>query len=60
MVLKVGAQRVTSLVELFRTVRGLGNAGVEVPLTLARAGDVLHITVKSGDRGDFLKKPKLH
>ena len=60
MVLKVGAQRVTSLVELFRAVRKLGEAGVEVPLTLARSGDVLHINVKSGDRADFLKKPKLH
>jgi len=31
-----------------------------VPLTLSRAGDVLHITVKSADRNDYLRKPKLH
>jgi hypothetical protein len=31
-----------------------------VPLTLARAGDVIRITVKSADRNDFLKKPNLH
>jgi S1-C subfamily serine protease len=60
MVVSVGALRVTSLAELFRAVWRLGAAGVEVPLTLARGGDVLRITVKSADRGDFLKKPNLH
>jgi S1-C subfamily serine protease len=60
MVLGVGASRVTTLAELFRAVWGLGAAGVEVPLTLARDGDVLRITVKSADRNDFLKKPNLH
>jgi S1-C subfamily serine protease len=60
MVLGVGAQRVHGLAELFRSVWRLGSAGVEVPLTLARGGDVLHIVVKSADRTDFLKKPKLH
>ena len=60
MVLSVGTQRVTSLPELFRAVWRLGEPGVEVPLTLARAGDVFDITVKSADRSDFLKKPNLH
>jgi S1-C subfamily serine protease len=60
MVLGVGAQRVHGLAELFRAVWRLGAAGVDVPLTLAREGDVLHITVKSADRADFLKKPNLH
>jgi len=59
-VLAVGASRVRGLAEFFRTVWRLGAAGVEVPLTLSRAGDVVHITVKSGDRNDFLRKPKLH
>jgi hypothetical protein len=31
-----------------------------VPLTVSRADDVLHITVKSADRTDYLRKPKLH
>ena len=48
------------LIFLFRTVWKLGSAGVEVPLTLAREGDVIRITVKSADRQDFLKKPNLH
>jgi len=60
MVLGVGAARVNSLADFFRTVWKLGPAGVEVPLTLARGGDVIRITVKSADRGDFLKKPNLH
>jgi len=59
-VLGVGELRVQGLAELFRAVWRLGGPGVEVPLTLARAGDVLRITVKSADRNDFLKKPKLH
>jgi S1-C subfamily serine protease len=60
LVLSVGSTRVHGLAEFFRTVWGLGAAGVEVPLTLSRGGDVLHITVQSGDRNDYLRKPKLH
>jgi S1-C subfamily serine protease len=60
LVLGVGPQRARGLAELFRAVWRLGAAGVEVPLTVARGGDVLHITVKSADREDFLKKPNLH
>jgi S1-C subfamily serine protease len=59
-VLGVGELRVQGLAELFRAVWRLGGPGVEVPLTLARAGDVIRITVKSADRNDFLKKPNLH
>ncbi len=60
MVLGVGTLRVRGLAELFRAVWRLGAAGVDVPLTLARAGEVFAITVKSADRNDFFKKPKLH
>lgn len=59
-VLGVGEKRIRSLAELFRAVRQLGPAGVEVPLMLARGGEVLRIVVKSADRDDFLKKPQLH
>jgi S1-C subfamily serine protease len=51
---------VHSLAELFRAVRRLGAAGVEVPLAIARGGEVLRIVVKSADRDDYLKKPNLH
>jgi S1-C subfamily serine protease len=60
LVLGVGATPVKGLSEFFRAVWRLGTAGVEVPLTLSRGGDMLHITVKSADRNDFLRKPKLH
>jgi S1-C subfamily serine protease len=60
LVLSVGEQRVSTLAELFRAVWRLGTAGVEVPLTVSRDGDVLRIAVKSADRTDFLKKPNLH
>ncbi|MGZ8267841.1 MAG: S1C family serine protease [Burkholderiales bacterium] len=60
MVLGVGTLRITSLADFFRAVWRLGAAGVDVPLTLARSGDVLRVTVKSADRADFLKKPNLH
>jgi len=59
-VLGVGTHRAHSLAELFRAVRRLGPAGVEVPLMIARAGEVLRFAVKSADRDDFLKKPNLH
>ena len=58
--LGVGTERAKSLGDLFRAIRRLGPAGVEVPLMLARGGEVLRIAVKSADRDDFLKKPKLH
>jgi S1-C subfamily serine protease len=60
LVIGVGAQRVKGLAELFRAVWRLGPVGVEVPLTIGRRGDILHFKVKSADRADFLKKPRLH
>jgi S1-C subfamily serine protease len=60
LVLGVGETRVRGLAEFFRTVWRLGASGVDVPLMLSRAGDVVRITVKSGDRNDYLRKPKLH
>jgi S1-C subfamily serine protease len=59
-VLGVGESMVQGLAEFFRAAWRLGAAGVEVPLTLSRAGDLLHVTVKSADRHDFLRKPRLH
>jgi S1-C subfamily serine protease len=59
-VVEVAGQRVGGLAELFRSVWRLGTAGCEVPLTIARAGARLQVTLKSADRNDFLKKPSLH
>ena len=60
LVLGVAATRVHRLAEFFRLVWRQGPAGVEVPLSIAREGDVLRINVKSADRNDFLKKPEVH
>jgi S1-C subfamily serine protease len=59
-VLEVAGDRVSALAELFRKVWRLGAAGVDVPLTLARKGQILRVNVRSADRNDFLKKPQLH
>jgi len=45
---------------LFAQGLASGDPGVEVPLMLARQGDVLRLSVRSADRNDFLKKPRLH
>ena len=60
MVIGVADERVRELAKFFRRVWRMGAAGVEVPLTLARDGDVLRIRVVSADRNDFLWKPRLH
>lgn len=60
MVLGVADQRVGGLPTFLRRVWSLGEAGVEVPLQIARQGDVLRVRVRSGDRTDYFRKPKLH
>ncbi|MEO8133883.1 MAG: S1C family serine protease [Betaproteobacteria bacterium] len=60
LVLGVGSMRTHGLAEFYRLVWRQGGAGVAVPLSLARAGDVLRVSVKSANRNDFLRKPDLH
>jgi S1-C subfamily serine protease len=59
-VLEVAGRRTSGLAQLFRTAWQTGPAGTTIPLTIAREGDVLRFEVKSADRSDFLKKPRLH
>jgi S1-C subfamily serine protease len=59
-VIDVAGQRVGKLAEFFRTIWQQGPAGTEVPLTLARGKNQLHVRVQSRDRSDFLKKPQSH
>jgi S1-C subfamily serine protease len=59
-VLEVGSDRPSRLAELFRRIWRIGPAGTEIPLTLARSGTIKNVRVKSGDRSDYLKKPRLH
>jgi S1-C subfamily serine protease len=59
-VMAVAGEEVTSLADFYRAIWALGPAGVDVPLTLARDGDVFPVTVRSRDRRTFLKTPKMH
>jgi hypothetical protein len=41
-------------------VWGLGQAGVEVPLTVHRDGRLVEANIASADRSQFLKAPRMH
>ena len=60
MVIGVAGDRIKGLAPFLRKVWSLGAAGVEVPLMLARDGEVLRVSVRSADRNDLLWKPRLH
>src|SRR5262245_29016774 len=59
-VLAVGGSEVNDLAGLFRRIWSLGNAGVQVPLTVYRDGRTFDLKVPSADRRRFLKTPRLH
>jgi S1-C subfamily serine protease len=59
-VLEVAGARVNDLAGTFRRVWAVGPAGSDIPLTIARDGSLQRITIRSADRTDFLKKPRLH
>lgn len=58
-VVEVAGERVARLADMFRKVWALGPAGVEVPITVARGGELSRLSVRSADRSSFLKKPPL-
>ena len=51
--MKVGATPVTSLAAFYRALWRLGDAGVDVPLTLEREDDAFNLTLRSSDRARF-------
>ena len=55
-VLEVSGQRILTLAQLFRSVWNLGNAGVDVHLTIIRNSKRQEIVVKSSERAAFLRK----
>jgi S1-C subfamily serine protease len=59
-VLSVKGENVTTLAGFYRKVWALGQAGVEVPLTLYREGVTFDVRVNSSDRTKFLKAPRMH
>jgi S1-C subfamily serine protease len=60
LVLEVGGERVAGLAAMFRGIWSAGPAGSSVTLTLSRRGEASKVQIRSADRGDFLKKPRLH
>jgi S1-C subfamily serine protease len=56
----VGDHEVATLADFYRNLWSLGPAGVGVPLTTIRGGTNLHLTVRSVDRSDLLKRPQAH
>jgi S1-C subfamily serine protease len=59
-VLAVAGRAVGNLASFFRRVWALGEAGVDVPLTIHRAGRMFELPITSADRNRFLKVPRLH
>ncbi|MGB7660533.1 MAG: S1C family serine protease, partial [Pseudolabrys sp.] len=59
-VVAVKGDRVSTLARFYRKVWALGQAGVEIPLTLYREGVTFDVRVNSSDRAKFLKAPRLH
>ena len=60
LVLEVAGERVGGLAAMFRRIWRVGPAGCEIVLTVSRRGASATIPIRSADRGDFLKKPRLH
>src|SRR5262249_29874635 len=58
--LAVDGERVTSQTEFYRKLWGLGNAGVDVPLTVHHEGVTFDVVLASIDRTRLLKAPRLH
>ena len=60
MVIAINGASVDSLADLFRKIWAMGDAGVDVPLTLMRDSKTVDVVVKSADRNSFLKTPRMH
>jgi S1-C subfamily serine protease len=60
LVMEVAGERVASLAAMFRRIWSAGPAGSEVMLTLSRRGASSRVQVRSAERSDYLKKPRLH
>jgi len=59
LILTVKGTAVNGLADFYRKVWALGNAGVEVPLSILRETRILELTIRSTDRYQFLLlKPK--
>ena len=60
LILDVAGNRVHSLLTFLRAVWALGAAGVEVPLTVGREGELLRLRIRSADRNSMMYRPTAH
>lgn len=51
---------VESLADFYRKLWSVGPAGAEIPIEIVRNGRSQWLRIKSADRADYLKKPRLH
>lgn len=54
-VVAVAGERVKTIADMYRRIWSLGQPGVDVPLSVARGNAGRELTVRSGDRYDYLK-----
>jgi S1-C subfamily serine protease len=59
-ILGINGDKVTTQSEFYRKLWALGDAGVDVPLTVHHEGVTFDVTVASTDRAKLLKAPRLH
>ena len=59
-IVEVAGHAVHSLPQFLRGIWSAGEAGADVPLTLNRGRESVHLLVHSASRDDFLKKPLRH
>jgi len=59
-VLAVNGRETRGLGDFYRRVWSLGEAGVEVPLSIFRDGRAVELRVESADRSRFLRAPRVH
>jgi S1-C subfamily serine protease len=59
-IIEVGDMPIGGLADLYHQLWSLGEAGVTVPLTVLHDGRARHLSLRSSDRGSFLKKPRQH
>ena len=60
LLIDVSGERIAGLAAFFRKVWSLGPAGTMIPITISRQGSLTRLHLRSADRNDFLKKPRLH
>ena len=57
---EVAGEPIDSLADFYRAIWSQGVAGVTVPLTVERAGELLTLPVQSVSREQFIKQPARH